>query len=229
TAPSTDPDTVHTYTNDSTYIVRMTLSNRCDVDTVFTDTITVFTIPENPMVPSDTALCDSNGLTLNAWDVDRPDLRYYWSTGDTTRSVTFLAPAIVDVAISNTDGCASDTVTVFIGDGRPNLELGADRSFCQTDTVPDLDVGNAGADFTWTVDGIEVGTTQTQPVNTLTAGTFLYKVEIIDPITGCLGEDSVSITIQPVATITTNNITPSSCGNADGSIDFSINTAGTFS
>ncbi len=224
---STDSDTVHTYTNDSTYIVTLTLRNRCDVDSIFTDTITVFSIPELPMVPSDTALCGES-LTLNAWDVDRPDLLYYWSTGDTTRSVTFTAPAIVDVAISNTDGCASDTLTVFIGDGRPNLDLGADRSICQTDTVPPLDAGNTGADFTWTVDGVEVGTTQTQTVNTLTAGTFLYRVEIIDPLTGCLGEDSVAITIQPVATVTTNNITPSSCGNADGSIDFAINSNGTF-
>ncbi|XOV91442.1 MAG: PKD domain-containing protein [Bacteroidota bacterium] len=222
-----DPDTVHTYTNDTTYIVTLTLRNRCDVDSIFIDTIQVYTIPELPMVPSDTALCGAS-LTLNAWDVDRPDLRYYWSTGDTTRSVTFTTPTIVDVAISNTDGCASDTVTVFIGDGRPNLELGADRNFCQRDTVPDLDVGNAGADFTWYIDGIEVGTNQTQPVNTFTAGTFLYKVEIIDPFSGCLGEDSVTITIQPEATITLNSITPSSCGNADGSIDFSLNTAGTF-
>ncbi len=223
------PDTTHVYNNDSTYIVTLTLRNRCDVDSVFTDTITVFSIPELPMVPNDTALCGSNSLTLSAWDVDRPDLRYYWSTGDTTRSVTFTAPAIVDVAISNTDGCASDTLTVFIGDGRPNLELGPDRTVCQRDTVPALDVGNTGATFTWYRDGVEIGTNQTQPVNTFSAGTFEYSVEIIDPLTGCIGRDTVTFTIQPEAQITINSVTPSTCNNADGSIDFSINTSGTFS
>ena len=224
---STDPDTTHIYTNDTTYIVTLTLRNRCDVDSIFRDTITVYTIPELPMVPSDTALCGGS-LTLNAWDVDRPDLRYYWSTGDTTRSVTFTAPAIVDVAISNTDGCASDTVTVFIGDGRPNLELGPDRSFCQRDTVPDLNVGNVGADFTWYIDGVQVGTNETQPVNTQIPGTYVYSVDIIDPFSGCLGQDSVTFTVLPEASITLNTITPSSCGNADGTIDFSINTSGSF-
>ncbi len=226
--PVSSPDTIHTYTNDTTYIVTLTLSNRCDVDSVLTDTIEVFTVPQLPMVPSDTSLCEGD-LTLFAWDQDDPSLRYYWSTGDTTRSVTFTSPTVVDVSISNLDGCASDTLTVFIADGRPNLELGPDRNICQNDTVPPLDAGNPDAEYTWYIDGLEVGTDRMQDISSLTAGTFVYAVDIIDPITGCLGQDSVAITVLPTASVTTNTITPASCGNADGSVDFTINTAGTYS
>ena len=65
-------DTTHIYTTPGTYTVQMVLSNRCDVDTTLTATITINNIPEVPTVPSDTVLCDQP-IVLEAWPVDNTD------------------------------------------------------------------------------------------------------------------------------------------------------------
>lgn len=226
-ADLSSPDTTHIYTVDSTYIVTLTLSNRCDVDTVLTDTIQVFTIPEVPMVPTDTALCGGS-VTLSAWDVDRGDLSYYWSTGDTTRQVTFDAPAIVDVAIVNSSGCSSDTLTVFIGDGESFVDLGPDLIICQNDSLI-LDSNDPGPDYTWTRDGVVVGEERTQLVNANTAGDFVYAVQVINDFTGCIYTDSVTISIQPAPTATQANIVNPECSEANGSFSLDISDTGSFS
>ncbi len=50
------PDTTHIYTSQGNYTVTLTLRNECDIDSVFTQAIDVFGVPEYPTVPSDTAL-----------------------------------------------------------------------------------------------------------------------------------------------------------------------------
>lgn len=225
--PMLGADTSHVYSIDSTYIVTLTLSNRCDLDSVLTDTITVFSIPELPMVPNDTSLCGGS-VTLSAWNVDRPDLSYYWSTGDTTRQVTFSEPAVVDVAIINDSGCSSDTLTVFIGDDESFIDLGPDVSICQFDSLV-LDSNDPGPAYTWTRDGIEVGNARTQLVNTNTSGDFEYAIEVVNDFTGCVYRDTINITITPAPSATQANITNPECSQANGAFALQIDDAGSFS
>ncbi|WP_258098488.1 T9SS type B sorting domain-containing protein [Marinoscillum pacificum] len=220
------PDTSHVYTIDSTYIVTLTLSNRCDTDSVLTDTVTVFSIPEAPMVPSDTSLCGGS-VTLSAWDVDRDDLNYYWSTGDFTRQVTFDAPTVVDVAIINDFGCSSDTVTVFIGDGETFVDLGPDLTICQFDSIL-LDANDPGPIFTWTQDGAEIGDQRTQLINSNIAGEFVYAVEVINDFTGCIYSDSVTVSIVGAPTVTQANVVNPECSQANGSFALEIAESGNF-
>lgn len=227
TSVLSSPDTSHVFTTPGTYIVELTLSNRCDVDTVLSDTIEVFTIPELPMVPEDTALCGGS-VVLEAWDVDRPDLSYYWSTGDTTRTVTFFSPAIVDVAIINSSGCSSDTLTVFVADNETFIDLGPDRLLCQYDTVV-LDANVAGTVFNWTQDGIVVGDQRTQTVNTSSSGVFEYAVEFTNTFTGCIYRDTVELTIQGAPTVAQANIVPPACSMSNGSFQLAISSTGSFS
>lgn len=224
----TNPDTTHTYLVDSTYIVRLTLSNRCDTDTTLIDTVQVFNIPELPMVPADTSLC-GGPITLSAWDVDRPDLNYYWSTGDSTRSVVFNSPAIVDVAIYNDDGCSSDTLRVFIAQDETFIDLGADRIFCQGDSTALLDANDPGPIYSWTRDGVVVGDQRTQAINTAAAGEFVYAVAVENTFSGCIYRDSVLVTVQPEPQVEQANQVSPECGMANGSFELLATTAGGYS
>lgn len=222
-----NPDTSHVYTVDSTYIVTLTLSNRCDTDSVLTDTVTVFTIPEEPLVPTDTALCGGS-VTLSAWNVDRSDLNYYWSSGDTTRQVTFNSPTVVDVAIISDFGCSSDTLTVFIGDGESFVDLGPDQTICQFDTLL-LDANDPGPFFTWTENGVEIGDQRTQQVIASTPGDFSYAVEVINDFTGCIYRDTLVITVRPAPTASQANVINPECSQANGQFALQIDENGSFS
>lgn len=227
TALVTDQNTTHIYTTPGTYIVTLTLSNRCDMDSILTDTVDVFSIPQLPMVPEDTSLCGAP-VTLFAWNVDDPTLSYYWSSGDSTRSVTFTSPTIVDVAIINDDGCSSDTVTVFIGEDESFIDLGADRLICQNDTII-LDANDPGPTFTWYRDGVVVGDQRTHTVAASNPGDFEYVAEVVNDFSGCIYRDTIMISIQAGPQALQSNITPPDCGEANGGFTLDINTAGNYS
>ena len=227
-APFTDQTFEFTYDTPGTYLVTLTLSNRCDVDTVLTQTVEIFAAPETPTNPPAVPFCDGP-VDIEAWPVDDPSLMFNWSTGETTRIITVTEPNTVSVSITNSDGCVSDTVTTLVIEARPIVDIGPDLTICQGDVINDLDAGNPGATYAWTINGANSVTTQTQPVDTSVPGTFRYAVTIVDPISFCVNSDSVDITIQeqPDVTIVANQTT--GCGNDDGSLDITINSNGNFS
>ncbi len=224
---STEQNTFHTYDSPGTYVVQLELSNRCDVDTILSQTIEIFNIPEQPMVPPDTALCDTP-IVLSAWDVDNPDFSYYWSTGETTRQISVADPAIIDVAIiNNVTGCSSDTLQVFVADARPPVDLGPDLTICQSDPPTTFDSGIPNATYSWAIDGVVSGTNRTFDVVTSAAGTFEYTVEVTNSF-NCVARDTVLVTIleEPDITIATNPT--SACGATDGDINITFNSAGSY-
>lgn len=221
-------DTTHTYNTPGTYTVQLVLSNRCDVDTTLTQTITVNNIPENPTVPTDTALCDQP-IVLTAWPVDNPDFSYYWSTGDSTRQITVSNPAIIDVAIINTvTGCNSDTLTVFLADARPDVDLGNDRTLCQDDPTVTLDAQVARGAYSWAIDGVVLGSNRTFDIDTSTPGIFEYTVEVTNSFL-CVGRDTIQVTILEAPDVMVTPTGTTGCGLDDGFITLDFNTAGSFS
>lgn len=220
-------DTTHTYTNPGTYTVQMMLSNRCDVDTTLTTTITINNIPETPTVPTDTALCDQP-IVLTAWPVDNPDFSYYWSTGESTREITVTNPAIIDVAIINTvTGCTSDTLQVFIAEARPVIDLGGDRIICQNDPTQTLDAQVVNATYAWAIDGVVLGANRTFDIDTTTAGVFEYTVAVTNSF-GCIGRDTIQVSVQSQPDVTPA-VTNGTCGNNDGQIVLTFNDANSYS
>jgi len=220
-------DTSHVYDLPGVYTVQLELSNRCDIDTILTQTIEIFTIPQQPMVPADTALCDMP-IILSAWDVVNPDFSYYWSTGDTTRQVSFSNPGIIDVAIiDNTTGCSSDTLTIFMADARPPLDLGPDLLICQTDPTITLDSQIPNSTYAWSIDGVVSGANRTFDITTVVPGFFQYTVEVTNSF-GCVARDTLQVTIQPGPDISVVSNPTTGCGNDDGSFDITFNTAGSY-
>lgn len=220
-------DTTHVYAAPGTYNVQLVLRNRCDVDTVLNQQIIISALAETPQIPLDTVICDQS-ITLSAWPVDRAGYTYLWSTGDTTRSLVISQPAIVTAVIFGPDGCQSETAFSFVADGRPEVDLGADLVYCQGDPPPDLDAGNPGASYIWTIDGVASGNSRTLSVALSSPGTFEYILAVTDPVTMCVGRDTVAITVLELPDITLVSNATSGCGNIDGSIDLTFNTSGNY-
>jgi gliding motility-associated-like protein len=221
-------DTTHTYTNPGTYTVELRLSNRCDTDTTLFQTITINSISEQPMVPTDTVICDQP-IVLSAWPVDDPGLGYYWSSGQSTRQISVSSPAIIDVAIINlTTGCSSDTVQIFISDARPDVNIGGDLIICQNDpsTTLDSQIPNATS-YAWAIDGVVLGNNRTFDVDTTTAGTFEYTVELAN-FFGCVGRDTIQVEVRPQPDITAVGNTTVDCSSS-GSMDITFNATGSYS
>ena len=221
-------DTTHIYNLPGTYNVQMVLSNRCDQDTTLTTTITVSTIPENPTVPTDTALCDQP-IVLEAWPVDNPDFTYQWSTGETTRQITVNEPNVIEVTLTDvTTGCPSETAIIFIADQRPAVDLGNDRNFCQDDPPETLDaqIVNASS-YQWFIDGVLSGTNRTLDLSTATAGVFEYILAVENSF-GCIGRDTLLVSVVEAPDISFVGNPTTGCGSDDGYIDLTFNTSGSF-
>ncbi len=222
-------DTTHIYTEPGTYNVQMILSNRCDTDTVLTTTITVNVIPELPTVPTDTAICDGP-IVLEAWPEDNPDFTYQWSTGETTRQITVSEPAVIDITITNiTTGCPSETVTVFVANAAPDVDLGNDRVFCQDDTpeVLDSDIVNATA-YQWFIDGVPSGTNRTLEASTAVSGDFEYVVEVTNTL-GCVGRDTLQVSVLAGPDVDFVGNATTGCGDDNGYIELTFNQTGSYS
>lgn len=224
---SAEQNPKHTYNKAGTYNVQLTLSNRCDQDTVLFQTIQINNIPERPTVPTDTALCDQT-ILLSATQSDNSIFSYYWSTGDTTRQIKVTKPNIIKVALINKEtGCSSDTVEVFIADARPAVDLGADRTVCQNSGDITLDGKITTATYEWTKNGTNAGTNRTLTASTAEAGRFEYIVKASNSI-GCTAIDTLIITVQPEPLLEIRPRPTTGCGKKDGSLSIKFNSDGSY-
>ncbi|WP_109829531.1 PKD domain-containing protein [Reichenbachiella versicolor] len=227
TSSTNETDSV-TYNLEGDYPISLRITNRCGLDTLFNETATVNAIPAAPTVEDAANICQG-AVTLEAWPSDSVGLSYTWSNGETTREITVDEPILLSVFITDTNGCNSNTRTTFVDDTSPTVDLGADQFICQNVAFADLNANNPGSSFVWTINGTDTGNgLSVQPVETFTAGTFEYAVEVTD-IFSCVGTDTLLLTINPtpdadaVAVATTG-----ACGSTDGQIDLTINETGDF-
>jgi hypothetical protein len=215
----TNPETEHTYTRDSVYYVTFRVTNRCGLDTALLDTLTISGNPNEPTLDPVGLICDTN-LVLDADNTNTPDLTFLWNTGDTTKTLTVTEPADYSVLIINAAGCTSeDTIQVF--DGRPPVDLGPNITVCQNDSVglnTNMPLGSPPNQYEWTVNGAALpDNNYFISVNTGTPGVYEYTVRVTDGLTGCIGVDTVTVTVNPQPTAV-YTVTNSTCGNNDGSI-----------
>lgn len=213
------------------YNVTLRITNRCGLDTLLTQTITISGPPPNPtfLPPGQQPTVCNGPLTLQALPANDPTLSYLWSTGETTFTIDVDQAQIVSLTITNAAGCTS-TRDLLIADNRPVVELGPNQDICQNTPVSPLNAQNPGSNYAWAINEIPSGTAQTQSVNTTTTGTFEYRVQVTDPVTTCTVKDSVVFTINasPSFTAVPNSIV---CGTNSGQIQLTITgpAGGTFS
>jgi large repetitive protein len=215
----------HTYAAAGDYLVSLRIFNRCGLDTTIIENITIYSPPDDPtFLPAGVlqpVLCDGD-LTLEATPPPGPlNYTYVWSTGDSTRTVLITQQSIVSVTITDgVSGCTSDG-SILVADNRPPVDLGPDEALCQNEVVFPLDASNPNANHAWAINGAPAGTAQTQPVDTSVPGVFQYTVQVTDPITTCVGRDTVVLAFSesPLFTAVAN---PSACLVNNGSIDLTI-------
>ncbi|MDA0194359.1 MAG: PKD domain-containing protein [Bacteroidetes bacterium] len=226
---SMDQNPVNTYNAIGTYTASLRITNRCGLDTTLFTQVVVNVIPPRPTTPGAVALCQDS-VVLEALPADDPRYTYSWSTGDTTRQITVTTIATLQVAVIDIQtGCISEIVTVLVGDGRPQVELGPAQTVCVGEQPPQLDAVNPGASYAWMRDGANLGNAgRFQTIDTSLPRSFMYQVAIIDPITSCIGRDSVLVTVNPLPDITLTPTSTSDCGMANGQMDIVFNTAGNF-
>lgn len=204
------------------YNVTLRITNRCGLDTLLTQTITISGPPPNPtfLPPGQQPVVCNGPLTLQALPANDPTLTYLWSTGETTYTINVNRPQIISLTITNAAGCTSNR-DLLIADNRPVVDLGPDRNICQNTPVSPLNAQNPGSTYAWAINEVPSGTTQTQSVSTAATGAFEYRVQVTDPVTTCTVKDSVVFTINgsPAFTAVPNSIV---CGTTTGQIQLTI-------
>ncbi|MGB0524132.1 MAG: T9SS type B sorting domain-containing protein [Flammeovirgaceae bacterium] len=145
-------DTIYIVTEPGLYEVVM--SNFNDPGAVpcsTTDGITITqSLNDYPIsIGNDTSICANESVTLRS---NRPATSYTWSTGETTREITFSPTHDVGVEpvwlIVSNNGCqGADTVEINIKP-TPEVSFPIDTTVCGSDTLT-LDATNANATYLW--------------------------------------------------------------------------------
>ncbi len=219
-ATSTEESFKFLFTTAGVYTISLRLHNRCAADTTLTKNVTIFNPPVNPSTAA--PIC-AGAVTLDANPPDAPDLTYFWSTTATTETIQVSQQGTVTVRITDANSCTTNG-SFLVVDNRPKLDLGPDINICEDNNTPALNALNVGANYQWTIDGVNSSTTQTQPVTTTAPGVFTYAVTVTDPVTTCFINESKTYTINasPSFTLTGSNPT-GACGSATGSITLQVN------
>ncbi|MEO1449240.1 MAG: PKD domain-containing protein, partial [Bacteroidota bacterium] len=164
----------------NTYFV--TVTN--DFDCIATDTVTISAgfVPQVDVGP-DQVICDDEPVTLDAGLVNQS---YFWSTGDSSQTISVDIPGTYVVEVITGDECSGfDTVEVV--ESALAVDLGPDITICDGDSVL-LDATTNGTNYLWD-NGIDIAQRWLS-----TAGT--YSVVVTDFL-DCAIEDEVLVSVQP--------------------------------
>ncbi|MBS1563771.1 MAG: PKD domain-containing protein, partial [Bacteroidetes bacterium] len=83
----TDPEPIHDYLVDGTYTVTYTIGDDSGHTSTTTMDVVISTSSVNVYLGADTSICQGNPLVLDAGP-QPAGVQYYWSTGDTSRTIT---------------------------------------------------------------------------------------------------------------------------------------------
>lgn len=182
-------------TTTTVFTVTVTDTDNCTA----TDSVTV-TVHQFPPVDAglNTSICTGGTTTLTATGAST----YVWQPGGQTSASIVVSPgAQTTYTVTGTDanGCVNtDSVTVFVLT-EPLVYITPDTFMCQGGSLQLTSSGPAGSTFQWSPSAFLTNPTSPNPVATPPVSTT-YSLTVTDP-TGCFKDTMVSITIQPLPTI----------------------------
>lgn len=161
-----------------------TSPNGCSADS--TNFITINPLPTLSLGGTITTCGTTYPLDANPGGVNAGST-YLWNTLVTTDSILVTLDGTYSVTVTSPSGCInSESVSVTLN-GTVLPTLGADATFCDN-TV--LDAGYPGSTYLWSTGATSQTITITAP------GPGTYSVTVTD-VNGCIGTNSVNITIVP--------------------------------
>jgi len=189
----------------------------CSTDTTFNlvaCTLDILPIEEPPLCDNDTGI-----ITLNASSDSLP-IRYMWSNGDTTDTVTDLAPGDYEVTI--TDGANCSLIESFIVDPAEAILLSFDAMdpMCPSDSGSLTVIVDGGFDpytFEWSPNP---SGTDGDMLSNIPGGTYFVTVTDDD---GCQAIDSFTLSSSSPPSAVVSNITTPRCeGDQSGAAVVSV-------
>jgi hypothetical protein len=138
-----------------------------------------------------------------------PGYTYLWSTGSTADSIGGLAPGVYTVTVTDQNNCTgTGTGQVDAFGCNLNIDLGADVSFCEGDTI-DLSLPPGFVSYLWS-------TGATTPSITVTTGGEICAT-VVDA-DGCSDADCIVLTEEIFPVVTCPVVNESLPGANDGAI-----------
>ncbi len=194
---------------------------RIDMASVNTisNTVTVLMNTTAKITPNGAvSACTSNPATLTAVTSDY----YYWSSGETTQSIAPTVSGTYYVTAGEGSWCSSTSASAVLTiTSGPALTLTSDLTICSGNSAT-LTVSGSDGTYAWS-DGLGSGTTVTvSPTSTKT-----YYVTATN-LNGCVGTDSVKVTVTAAPVATFNTLASSYCINAANVVLTPTQTGGTF-
>jgi gliding motility-associated-like protein len=170
---------------------------------------------------NDTAMCESGVLVLDGGSGFQ---QYLWENGDNGQHHTVYGPGTYWLTV--TDPCGqthSDTIIVSTAPA-PTLVLASDTTLCQGDSIALSFTGSSFTSFNWTPDHYLSCNTCENPVVRPYQNSTIYLAASTEQ--GCTTMDSIMITVLPgPVTAFTAQTTDELCGQANGTLNISVNPA----
>jgi len=172
------------------YSVKVSLNNGCTDSTNFWATF--IDRPDISVVPDkNTSICTGDFVDLTAQSKYSGVLKYYWNTGDTTKSIRVFSMGKYQVQVENEFGCRdSSFINIFVL-ARPVAKIQPDGStiLCEGDVVKlSASPQNINYKYLWST-----GETTT---DIFVNKTDTYKL-IIQNENGCLDSTEIIIVVNP--------------------------------
>lgn len=190
------------------YAVQVIDTSGCVSRPSDTTRITVFALPAKPVITSGSplAFCSGGSVTLTS----TPNVRYIWSSRDTTRSITLTASGDFTVAVRDINNCLSPTsdparVIVYALPAKPTITASGPLSFCADQSVilTSSDLPNSERTrYRWS------SLDSTKSLTVKTSATF--TVRVLDP-RNCLSPPSDAVTtialpLPPAPTVAADGV-----------------------
>jgi len=191
-------------TSNTTYTVTVTNSYGCT--STSTATVTVNPLPNITINPNNPAICIGNSVTLTA----SGGSTYQWSTNATGSSIT-VSPTVnttYSVTGTNSNGCSSTATTNVTVNSLPNVRASANQNVICSGQSATLTATGASS-YSWSpATGLNTTTGAT-----VTASPTVTTTYIVTGTSGlnCQDTGQVTITVNPLPTVTITPNNPSIC------------------
>ncbi len=128
---SIEESPVHIYSTANNYSVKLVTSDNFCSDTV-QKPLQIFAAPQAEIVVSgDSVLCDNGNVTLTAITTGT----FFWSTGQSSNSITVIDSGLYYILVNNTNGCANRDSIILSQEASPQLSVTSDTSLVAGETI----------------------------------------------------------------------------------------------